>query len=289
LMQANSVEGKDWAIWLRGVSSFLQGSYEQGLSTVRSLRSDSSEEWQSKSFTYTAAFLAEQGRLEEATADLVEGSRFDHAHGRFFSESEKNLAAAFLMYRQKECSSARNLALKALLLDASPVHIFAAGTVLARCGYIHEAEAELQEFSLPNDLPRVALNKLRLEGEIALAKGTPKSAIKKLREAAALSRPREIDISLARALATDQRFSLAMNSYLLDVERPGRFWMGKDDLWPGMWADSLHEYLSLLEPSEEFCLRGREYFSLRNPSRLDPSVRSDQDLHSRFIKFCSRN
>src|SRR5262249_24770576 len=64
--KVKSLGAPEWAAWLEGHSAFLQRQYETGVQKMHSLLSFPSAYWHSRGFSTTAAFLAEQGKFDQA-------------------------------------------------------------------------------------------------------------------------------------------------------------------------------------------------------------------------------
>jgi serine/threonine protein kinase/tetratricopeptide (TPR) repeat protein len=284
--QVKALGSWEWSTWLNGESEFLQGNYDTGLEIVRTLRSSPLEEWQSKSFRYTANFLSEMGRLPEATLVLEQGAAFDHSHGRPPDEAEKLLNLAYLAWLQHDFQNARRRAIDAGLVDNSPAHLCDAGTLLARSGFIDEARSLLQQMPLL-DIPRVVIAQKRLSGEIELAEGRWRAGVKYLNEAQKSSRPRDQQEYLAYAYATAGQQTNVANAYMDLVRNKGRIWLDMDSPFPGLWSNAVIAYLSTSIGSEDTdkCSLLRELLSIR--AHAEPSTRFVTDaINSRFRPMC---
>src|SRR5262249_36641603 len=159
--------------------------------TMRDLGSSDEPEWKSKSFRYTANFLAEMGKVDEAMAVLAQGVSYDHGQGRLSDEAEKLLGIAYLQWRRGDFENARRKALEAAEASQNPVHLAEAGSLLARSGFIAQAHSQLDQLKSYPSNQRIVFATSRLTGEVELAEGKTVDALQHLRDAAARARPRE--------------------------------------------------------------------------------------------------
>ncbi|MBZ5596172.1 MAG: protein kinase [Acidobacteriia bacterium] len=235
----------EWAAWLRGASRFLQHRYDEGLKRISELSESADEDWRSRGYALSASWLGELGKYREAEASLREGIKFDVLRRHKPAQCDKYLLLAYIAYRRQEFKECRNACRLALELDNSPNRLSRTGVLLARSGYVSEAQSFLNRMPVQPDIPVLRLNRYRLEGEIALAKRDTLNAVRLLKAAAQLEWPRADRHYLARAQARAGDVSGALETYKLLVDRPGLLWLKLDPEYPGLWADSLFQYASL--------------------------------------------
>jgi len=276
----------EWARWLEGEAEFLRGHYRAGLALVETLGDSPSAEWQSKSFRYRAKFLAEMGRYSEASFVLGQGAAFDESQGRMPDKAEKLLHLSYLAWLQHDLSTVRQKALEAAAVDSSPAHLCDAGTLLARSGYVEEAQSILQQLP-PLDIPRVVFARLRLSGEIKMAQGRGKGGMEDLLQAQKASRPRDQQEYLAYAYAALGEETNAARKYEDLVRNKGRIWLEVDSPFPGLWSNAVIAYLNspIGAQDTEKCSLSKELFSIRAPA--EPSARFAIDaIKARFSSVC---
>jgi serine/threonine protein kinase/predicted Zn-dependent protease len=276
----------EWARWLKGEAEFLQGHYQAGLNIIETLARSPSAEWQSKSFRYRAKFLAEMGRFSEASSVLEQGVAFDQSQGRTPDEAEKLLHFSYLAWLQHDFFTVRQKALQAAGIDNSPAHLCDAGTLLARSGYVEEAQSILQQLP-PLNIPRVVFARLRLSGEIKMAQGRGKGGIEDLLQAQKASRPRDQQEYLAYAYAALGDETNAARKYEDLVRNKGRIWLEVDSPFPGLWSNAAIAYLNSPSGVQDTkkCALSKELFSIR--AAAEPGARFAVDgIKARFSSVC---
>jgi tetratricopeptide (TPR) repeat protein len=183
-----------------------------------------------------ASVLTEMGRAAEAERELLALAEEDGKAGAREARAGKLETAAYLALRRGDVMAARKLARQAVespdfLGEFAPI-------VLARAGGVDDAERVLEQWgkTMPPGLPRFERQRLRLLGEIQLARRAWKPALETLRQADKLTSVRRINDSLARAYAMSGDRDEATKCYRTLVEREKYHWL-TDCAEPGFGAN----------------------------------------------------
>jgi tetratricopeptide (TPR) repeat protein len=248
-----SLGANEWVAWLEGHSAFLQGRYDEGVEKMRSLVSSQSDYWHSRGFSATAAFLAEQGKVNEALSLLQEGADYDQSTGRYPDKSEKLLAQAYIRWTQRTCNTARQLALDAVALENSPLRVLEAGTVLARCSFVKDAERLLIQLDQQSEIPRVQFAKTHLAVEITLTTKRTSRIVEDLSNPAFGygGRPWETQLYLLYAFRRINDKDRAKATFTQLAESKARFWINSSQSTPGVWGYEVFNYLNATIDSDK--------------------------------------
>ena len=236
----------DWATWLEGVMAFTRGDVAAALAAVEPLRTSSDPAWRSRAFVVRASWLAERGADDAARRDLMDGLAFDAAQGLREREAGKWLLLAALHCRRGDVSACADACARAMTINSTPQMAVRAGTLLARAGRIAEARQVLERLRDEPDVPRVEAVKLRLQGEIDLARGRTAVALPLLMKAGDMLPTRRDRLFLARAQRIAGRLEEARRTLADFVEHPVRAYFEPEPELPGIYADTLDEYIRTL-------------------------------------------
>jgi tetratricopeptide (TPR) repeat protein len=236
----------DWATWLTGLSQFVRGDVRGALQATAPLLQSSDQQWRSRGFAVRTSWLTDIGDVAAARETVLDGIAFDQQRGLRDREADKRLFLAALQCRTGDRRGCHDSSLQALSTAATDQRVMRAGTLLARAGLVDAAQELAGQLESAPDLPRVQVWRLRLAGEIALARGRTREAVDLFRRAAQIAPERVERIYLARALrlagdADDARRALAPF-----VEHPIRAYLVPEADTPGVWAEALHEYVKAL-------------------------------------------
>ena len=180
----------DWETWLNAGMAFARGDAQEALRFAERLRQSSEPTWQSRGFKVRAAWLVDVGDDERALAELEEGIRFDAGRGLREREADKWLQRAAIECRRQHLGACADAAARGLAVSYSAVRAMRAGTLMARAGRLGEADGYLQSMETQPDIPTVRAARLRLTGEVQLARNRITDALATFRQAAALTRVR---------------------------------------------------------------------------------------------------
>jgi eukaryotic-like serine/threonine-protein kinase len=235
-----------YADQLQGEIDFLKGDYDGARRLFASLRNSDDVYLRSVSYSLEACVLAELGRYAEAIQSLNVGIASDVAAGDATDRADKWLGIAYLQFKLGKFRDARSAALNSLALEHSIRRSADAGSLLARAGFVADANRILA--ALPSgDFPPISeVARLRLRGEILLAQGRKAEALGVLRTAH--SKDQEVKNAndyFARALAGNGLPGDALAEYSDYVLHPGYIWYRASAHFPGLATDFLFSYASL--------------------------------------------
>ncbi len=282
----------DYADAIEGEADFLQGNYRHADELFAGLRKYDDVRLRSASYSLQANLRAETGRYAEAIRMLDDGIRSDSLAGSEVQQAEKLLATAYLFYRQGARSDCRSACLRAIRLDSGPQLSLTAGTLLARTGYIAEAEDVLRNLASDRYQPISDVVESRLRGEIMMARARPCDALVQFGKTDKVEPVAHERDYLARAelACTDpsrtssRTRETAFSAYKAMALRPGRFWYQGEDTLPGFWADMLFRYsdLAMKLGDRDGQAALDRYLKLRFQSDTDlPDFRKAQELKDR--------
>lgn len=229
---------------LQASLAFLQGDYDVPPIRYEEISRSADPGWQSLSYSLQGSFLSERGDYIGAVAALNSGIAFDRAMARHSSVADKEIALAYIYYRQVDFANCKRHALAAVIEESGVGHLLTAGTLLARCNAPQDAERLLQISRMSGPEPVFEIARNRVAGEILLANNKPSDALSKFKAAAALEDAGEPKEYLARALSFTDR-QAATVEYRKIIDSPGQIWQEPELHWPGLLGDSLQQYLML--------------------------------------------
>lgn len=235
----------DAADQFEGVARLLLGDFGRAELHFRNMTNSATSAFHSRGYLLLARAEAEQGHIQQAAAELGKGIDFDRDNNLRAARAEKLLALAYLQRSDREL--ARALALEAVRAYPSPETCTNAGTILARVGFITLAASQGSCVRSLNEVPRFQAMQMRLQGEIALARGEIKNAVRLLEQAAALEPPLNVPDYLIRALALSgdlQRTRMLCKEVL---RRPGILWLNAETALPGIQREITDESKSLFD------------------------------------------
>ena len=225
-----AMDANDWTDVLLGALAVGRFEADEAWRRLEHLQAFGSERFRSLAFALQACFRAEQKRWSEAERLYREGIEFDAAQGlepeRFIKR--RQLAQLYLRQgRKREAAAAC-----AEIVSAKPgnLQMMETGCILAQAGEVPAARS-CQSQALPG-WPLYRHWTLRLEGEIALARGDAKRGLGAIRQAPLLRHDawRE-DIFAAALAAGDAAVAGAQLTELFS--NPGRAWRTAQFMGPG--------------------------------------------------------
>ncbi len=243
-----AIDRHGWADAFEGALQFIDGEHAEAERFFRGMTRDPETVLASRGYSLLAAALGELGRLDEAAGALREGIEQDAKWGRPSDRSGKLLDLAQVFLLQGKAQDARAACLEALALERGPHQVALAGTLLARGGFPEDARRLLPELAAERDKPLFERVALRVQGEILLVEGHTNLALEDLRRAAALDRPIEPKLYLARALRLAGNLEEAAASYGEIARSEGLIWMKRiceRPHPPGFFAGALEEYAEI--------------------------------------------
>ncbi len=256
-----------WAESLQGDLEFVRRQYKQAEDRFSALARSGSVTWRSRGIGLLASLLAEEGRYQEALVLLSEGIDFDRRTSQDAERADKHLAAAYIQLRINDRNGVKNSCLSALSLDQSPSRLQNAGALLARAGFVEEAEKLINDLEPETEAPIFAIARHRIAGEALEARKKPREALVQFELASKLESPTSNREYLARALKLNGDTAGALQWYRRVVDSEARVWHYADKTHPGLWADCLFQWLSLansLNVQEDLEREARRYLDLRD-------------------------
>jgi len=225
----------------QGQLFFLAGQYQKAEALFLRLEQAKDPEVRSIGASVLSCFLAELGRYNEAITILKRGIAEDSSVGNVGGRADRLLALASLYARSGDRPASREACLEALQLDSSFPHALSAGTILARSGFLADADAVLKAVVFQKYPPISEIVRYRLQGETALARGDNRQALTRFERADAIE-PRAIARDyLARALVACDKPDGALSLYAAILSSPGQIWQEPQDYEPGFLADILFQ------------------------------------------------
>jgi len=192
---------------------------------------------------------------------LKEGASFDHAkEGRSANEADKWIALAYIYWKTGHATECRDAALKALALENGRLHALQAGTLLARAGFISDAQSTLSLLPEDTGWPIFEQSWHQLHGEILLAQNRKAAALAEMQEAERTicpPTPKSIWLGLSRWQAGKTK---PCSFYRKIVQNPAEIWQALDYQYPGFWSDMEQQFEKLAPPSDPalFIARSRK-------------------------------
>ena len=181
---------------------FLEGRIEDSLEPLRANLETSSEQQRSRSYSALASLFGELGRLEEADDLLIEGLEVDAGLGeRYYGmAARKHLARGWIALRREDLGAVDRYVSEAVALTHDPRLLKRAAAILGRAGLADSIEGLLELVQTDIDVPLVRSARLRLRGELALARGRNHQALQDFEQASAIEPVRRERGYLIRAL-----------------------------------------------------------------------------------------
>lgn len=234
--RVRQLDQPEWAVWLEALSAFARGDTNGALAAAAPLGNSPAEFWRSRSHVVRGCWLAESGRVQDGIAELRNGIEYDVSQGLAEAAADKHLQLAQLYIHAKAFRMAREECDAATSVGRDPWRKARAGMLLAQAGYLDEARGILRGLGHP-DMPRITAARHRLLGEIALAEGAARTALREFQQAAALPPERDSWEPVARALEALQDRGGALKTYHRIINSRAAFWPGPQTDVPDLQAE----------------------------------------------------
>ncbi len=242
IARLRALGSRDDADLYEGQLSFLTEQYQKAETLLVGLQRGNDPEVRSIGYSVLACLLAELGRYSEAIGIIQHAIKEDTSTGNFGARADHLLVLASLYSRVSNKADSRKACLDALGLDPSLPHALSAGTILARSGFLADAQNALVAVRSQNYPPFSDVVRHRLTGEIALSTGQKEQALSEFGKANAVEAPAHARDYLARALLASDKPSEAFALYGKIAGLPGQIWLEPQAYEPGFFANILFQY-----------------------------------------------
>jgi tetratricopeptide (TPR) repeat protein len=238
--RAAKLKPMDWTDQLRSGLALAKFDLTGVWGSLENMRANGSPRYRSRAYGFEACLHAEQGKWDEAEHLLREGLDFDQRVGLGpQSQFTKRRLLAQLFLRRQRKAEARNLCRESL--DAAPSHrdTMLLGCLLAQAGDLRRAQS-CQIQGLPA-WPIYEHWKRRLGGELALASGDARGALRTMKSAPPPAIKHEWPEHIARAAMAASDTEALRQCLAPLLENPGPYWVQADANAPGFmsWGASL--------------------------------------------------
>lgn len=234
----------DWAACLDAQRAFLEGAYDRALEGFRGLEASSDAFLRGRAPALQAAVYADLGRLDAAIELLERGADDDARRGDAAARVDKLLGRADLELRRGQARACRDLCVQAEQIDRSPPRLGRIAALYAQSGDPGSAARILAQLPESSPSRRVRIDRIRLDGEIRLARGDVRGAWIELQRAAAMEAPGVLIEYLARGAAAAGERGTALALYERLARDPGYYWRYPGEE-PGRWFDAITRYDTL--------------------------------------------
>jgi tetratricopeptide (TPR) repeat protein len=235
----------DWATCYRGQLEFLTGDYDSALARFAALEGAKEPTLRSRATALEAAVLADRGQLDAAVARLAHGAAVDSTTGDQSARADKLLGIAALNVYLGRPRDARDACILMEQADQSTPRLAEAASLLARAGFTADATRLLARLPEQSQSRRDQADRLRVKGEIQLARHRAADAWQTFQQAAALEAPGVYCEYLARGAAAAGERGTALDLYRRMAGDPHYYWRYPDNDPPGTWGQALGTYLTL--------------------------------------------
>ena len=240
LLRLARLSDHDWTDRLRSALSFSRLEFERSQESLERMRTTGSPPFVSKAYVMEACFRAEQGRFDEARRLFEDGLSFDRRMG-LTAETQfaKQRQLARLFLAGGDSAGARRICREVLKAKPGLETTLQVACELARAGDLPAAEACLPQREPKWPFLQYWLSRLR--GEIALARGNPKLALKLIDNNLFLRITGEWPAYLVRAARAAGEAGIVNDWLDALFQNPGKFWFYADLTEPGAirWATGL--------------------------------------------------
>jgi serine/threonine protein kinase/tetratricopeptide (TPR) repeat protein len=284
--------GRDgYADQIDGQADVVKGNYDAAHGAFRRLFRSSDPYLRSASFYLDASAFAERGRYDEAIEALTKGIETDLSLGDTAAAADKWIALAYLNARRLDRRASRSASLEALTLSRDVRRIAVVGALLARNGFIADAQKLLKQAPEDRHFPFALIAAHRLRGEVLLAEGHCGAALREFEKAKTLDQ----EFGLLKdywlhALVACGRLPEALEEVDRLRSRVGQVWHHPENYMPGWDADLLYQAASLRyqlkDPDAGKQLA--KYLSLRNGATI-PEVSEAGRMYMQTVKSTTIN
>jgi len=229
----------------RGIIAFLRGDLAGAQSVFESVSRDSSPSQRSQGASLLAAYFAEKGLFRRAVAEYKAGAEADLAAGMNPQVAAKYLALAALHYRAHNLAEARTYCMEALRMQRRLDLYRRAGAILARSGFVADAQRLLDDLGPAWPGPSAEAARHQIRAEILLHGGDRQASLREFEAASRMDSPLHDREYLARAYAVTGDRERALFQYESAVRSPRPYWQYPDAAIPAFYTSTLLDYASL--------------------------------------------
>jgi serine/threonine protein kinase len=222
-----------WELRFRGSISASREDYAAAEATFQELANRSKGGESSRTTSLLAALAAERGNFDEAARLLEAGITRDREGGESGLAAQKASALAFVENLRGNRARARAWAFDAVQIEASPRIVMQSVSVLARQGFIDDAQ-RLSARMPSGEGPTYQSFLLRMRGEILAAQENYHAALDSFEKAARIGSVLQPDEYLARTLELSGQHERARHIYSEIVDTPWFTWLSPEAEWPGV-------------------------------------------------------
>ncbi len=244
--EVRDLKHSDWADEVDGQAAVLSGDYDRADKLFFALRKSTDPYLSSISYQLQASSLAERGRYKEAIVILNAGVAADSRTGNSGNRADKLLGLAYLYLKSNNREAARDAALKSADAEHGLRRITEAGSLLARAGFTSDVDRLLDGLSTDERFIVARVARLRLHGEILLARSNCERALPLMQKAITEDQERALLHDYwGRSLSLCKRSDEAMREFAELRKYPGGVWHQAESYMPGYNADLLFESAQL--------------------------------------------
>ncbi len=249
-----------------GIIDFLRGDFAGAKAIFETVLGDASPSQRSQASSLLGAFFAEKGMFDLAFVQYKAGAAADAAAGMRVQVAAKYLALAVLQYRNHQFTEARTSCLEALRMQRRLDLYRRCAMVLARSGFVADAQHLLHELGPDWPGPLADAARHQIQGEILMQSGDRQAALGHFEAASLLDPPFRDREYLARAYALTGDHGRALFQYESTLRSLNPYWQYPDAAIPAFYTSTLLDYAAVALNSgdgsrAETALR--EYFRLR--------------------------
>jgi serine/threonine protein kinase/tetratricopeptide (TPR) repeat protein len=239
----------DWAECIQAQLDFVEGRYGLALRRFEALETADDPALRTRMPLLQAAALADLGRAADAVERLARS--LDHSPSIDpGTRADRLVALASARLTIGDRRGCRDACVLAEQADRSPERIAVIAALLARAGFVADAERLLDRLPAGTMSRRIRIDRERLAGEILLARGRAAEAWRRFQAAAQMEAPGVYPEYLARGAAAAGERGVALAMYERMARDAAYFWRYPDGELPGAWFASLQQTLRLARGTE---------------------------------------
>ena len=237
-----------WADCVQGLLDFLKGDSAAAIARFEALERGAHAELAARAPSLQAAALADLGRTDEALVRLERGIAADLTAGRHVERADKLLQAAVLELASGRRGPCRDRGVLVAQIDQSAERLAQVAALLARAGYPNDAEEIMRRLDATRPTRGLQADRLRVRGEVLLARRQARAAWAEFQKAATLDPPGVPHEYLARGALAAGETGTARTLYARIADDVGYYWQAPDQEPIGTWF-AARRRLAALRPT----------------------------------------